>query len=426
MVAKHILRNGLRVVSESIPHVRSVALGIWIHTGSENETEGNNGISHFLEHMLFKGTEKRNARQLAEAFDEIGGQVNAFTSKELTCFYAKVLDQHFSIALDILTDMFLHSQLLAEEVEREKKVITEEIRMVEDTPDDQIHDLLAKASYGSHSLAYPILGSVENVNRFSRDDLMFYQQQFYQPKRVVVAVAGNLADDYLEQIEQAFQSFKEPDLSPLHAASRPIFTPSVYHKKKEIEQTHICLGLPGLALDDARIYHMILLNNILGGNMSSRLFQLIREEKGLAYSVFSFHSAHRQTGLFTLYAGTAHGQEDEVIQCIYQIFEQLVAKGFSSSELWKAKEQLKANLMMGLESTHNRMSRLGRNEILLNRHLELDEVVQMVEEISLEELNQLAKEVVTAPASLAIVSPSGKVPKSFRRDSIDTSFDHSI
>lgn len=412
MVVKHTLANGMRVVAESIPHVRSVALGVWIHTGSENETVENNGISHFLEHMLFKGTEKRTARELAEAFDEIGGQVNAFTSKEITCYYAKVLDEHFPTALHILSDMFLNSRIDTHELNKEKKVITEEIRMVEDTPDDIVHDLLAQASFAKNSLSYPILGSTENVMNFKREDLIAYREKYYNPYNVVIAVAGNLTDDYLQQMEEVFSDFHGEQNDQV--GQKTHFTAHIQTKKKETEQTHLCIGLPGIALDDSRIYHLILLNNILGGNMSSRLFQKIREDRGLAYSVFSYHSAHQQQGLFTIYAGTAHGQEDEVIGCVYDIFDDLLSQGFSLSELLKAKEQLKANLMLGLESTNNRMSRLGRNEVLLGKHLTLDEVVDTVEKIGLDEVDALIQEIFTAPQSMALVSPSGKIPKTFR------------
>lgn len=413
MFAKHTLKNGMRVVAESIPHVRSVALGIWIHAGSERESSQNNGISHFLEHMAFKGTVRRTARQLAESFDEIGGQVNAFTSKEVTCYYAKVLDQHFPIALDILTDMFLHSRFDVEEIEKEKKVITEEIRMVEDTPDDIIHDLLAEASFTGHSLGFPVLGSEENVLRFSRDELLSYRQRQYQPHQVVIAIAGHLPADYLARIEEAFADFQGSKME--HEQPKAIFTPQVQVRIKETEQTHMCLGLPGLALDDERIYHLILLNNLIGGNMSSRLFQSIREERGLAYSVFSYHSAHQREGLFTIYAGTAPGQENEVLACIYDVFADLVKHGLHREELAKAKEQLKANLMLGLESTNNRMSRLGRNEILLGKQISLDEVVTMVESITLEQVNHLAKEILEVPHSFAIISSEGELPTALRR-----------
>ncbi len=416
MILKHTLPNGIRIVAEQIPYVRSVALGIWIGTGSENETPRENGISHFIEHMMFKGTKSRTARQLAESFDEIGGHVNAFTAKEMTCYYAKVLDQHFRISLEILADMFFESTFAETEMEKEKKVIVEEIRMVEDTPDDLVHDLLSEASFGSHSLGYPVIGSVENVQAFKREDLFRYKDRFYNPHNVVIAIAGNLPDDYLDQVEAAFARHQGNSV-PV-TSERPTFTPNIKVKKKKTEQTHLCFGLPGLSVSDSRIYILVLLNNVLGGNMSSRLFQEIREERGLAYSVFSYHSAHRETGLFAIYAGTAHGQEYEVYECIQNILDQIKDRGLTASELEKAKEQLKGSLMLGLESTNNRMSRLGRNELLLGRHMTLDQIVESVEKITLDDVNQLAREIFSSPMSLAIISPDGKVPKSFGRKNL--------
>jgi predicted Zn-dependent peptidase len=412
VIIKHTLHNGLRIVAEQIPYVRSVALGIWIGTGSENETACENGISHFMEHMMFKGTKKRTARQLAESFDEIGGHVNAFTSKEITCYYAKVLDQHFKTCLEILSDMFFASIFAENEMEKEKKVIMEEIRMVEDTPDDLVHDLLSKASMGSHALGYPVLGSMKNVASFTREDLLSYQERFYHPYNVVIALAGNLPDDFLEQLTSTFSHHQGKD-RPAQALA-PIFTPQIEVKQKNTEQTHLCLGLPGLPLHDVRIYTLVLLNNVLGGNMSSRLFQEIREERGLAYSVFSYHSAYRHSGLMVIYAGTAHGQQIEVIERIQQTLHQVQQHGLTFSELNKAKEQLKGNLMLGLESTNNRMNRLGRNELLLGRHLSLDEIIETIEQVTLDEVNGLAQQIFSSPMSLALISPDDQVPSSFR------------
>ncbi|MGA9173992.1 MAG: pitrilysin family protein [Thermoactinomyces sp.] len=414
MIVKQTLPNGVRIVAEKIPHVRSVALGIWVGAGSKNENQQNNGISHFIEHMMFKGTEKRTARQLAEAFDAIGGHVNAFTSKEMTCYYGKVLDQHFGIALEILTDMFFGSVFADSEIEKEKKVIVEEIRMVEDTPDDLVHDLLSIASLGDHSLSYPVLGNEETVLTFTREALLEYKENHYTPDQVVVAVAGNLPDDYYDQIASLFGGFQGE--SRTRGADPLRFVPGVKVKQKPTEQTHLCIGLPGLSIQDPRIYTLVLLNNVLGGNMSSRLFQEIREERGLAYSVYSYHSAHRDGGVFAIYAGTKHGQEEEVCECIYQTLEQVKRQGLSADELNKAKEQLKSSLMLGLESTNNRMSRLGRNELLLGRHLSMDEIVDSVDRITLEDVNELARELFVSPMSLALISPDGKIPVSFREE----------
>lgn len=417
MIIKHTLPNGLRVVAELIPHVRSISMGIWVHTGSKYEDKKSNGISHFLEHMLFKGTKKRTARQLAEAFDEIGGQVNAFTSKEITCYYAKVLDDHFAISLEILADMFLESIFSEVEIEKEKKVVVEEIRMIEDTPDDLVHDCLAEVSFENSALGFPVIGTVENVQHFSRDDLIKYRNHHYHPKNVVIALAGNLPDNFLQLVESFFQDYQsEQQTAKEH---QPVFTPNVKIKQKATEQTHICIGLPGLPIDDPRIYQVVLLNTIVGGNMSSRLFQRIREEKGLAYSVFSYHSSYKKAGLFAIYAGTKHGQEDELVSNVQAILKEVQQDGITKKELTKAKEQLKSNLMLGLESTNNRMSRLGRNEILLEKHLSLDDLVDQVNRISLDDLNSLASQLFASPCSLAIVSPDQKIPSSYRGAILD-------
>ncbi len=411
MIVKHTLPNGVRVLAEPIPHVRSVAVGIWVGTGSENEEKEKNGISHFLEHMMFKGTKKRTARQIAEAFDEIGGQVNAFTSKEMTCYFAKVLDQHFSVALEVLADMFFESTFLDVEIEKEKKVIIEEIRMVEDTPDDLVHDLLSEVSMNQHTLGFPVIGTIENVQQITRNDLFDYKDKFYHPANTVVSIAGNLPADFLEQVESLFGHHFG---TPVEVKKEiPVFSPYGKIKIKPTEQTHLCIGLPGLTIQDEQIYTMVLINNILGGNMSSRLFQEIREEHGLAYSVYSYHSAHRHSGLFAIYAGTAHGQEGEVYDRITHLLYEMGTKGVTEKELAKAKEQLKASLMLGLESTNNRMSRLGRNELLLGKHMSLDEIVETVEKITIEDANQLAQKIFSSPTSLALISPTGKIPPSF-------------
>lgn len=398
----------MRLVAEQIPYVRSVALGVWIGTGSERETTVNNGISHFMEHMLFKGTKTRTAREIAEAFDEVGGQVNAFTSKELTCYYAKVLDQHFSRALGLLADMFFHSTFDEQELEKEKKVVLEEIAMVEDTPDDLIHDILSEISFANQAIGYPVIGTQENVASFNRSQLLDYHQSHYNPQNVVIAIAGNLPRDVIMQVESYF-AVHQGDNLPLDNTT-PIFTPQQIAKQKVTEQSHLCLGFEGLSVRDEQLYQLILLNNMLGGNMSSRLFQEVREERGLAYSVYSYHSAHRQTGLFAIYAGTGRGQEQEVCDVIRGVLDDLIAKGVTDKELKKAQEQLKGSMMLGLEGTNNRMSRLGRNELLLQKHLTLDEVISQIDQVTIEQVNQMAKQIFQSTPSMTIISPDGKLP----------------
>jgi predicted Zn-dependent peptidase len=358
--------------------------------------------------MLFKGTTTRTARQIAEGFDQFGGQVNAFTSKEVTCYYAKVLDQHFSMSLDLLADMFFHSTFDEREIEKEKKVVLEEISMVEDTPDDFIHDMLSEISFSDHPLGYPVIGTMDNVSSFTRDQLIAYWKSYYNPHNVVIALAGNLPSDYVHQIEQYFshhqgEKNRFDDIIPL-------FTPQVIAKQKATEQSHICIGFQGVSLKDSQIYPLILLNNILGGNMSSRLFQEVREERGLAYSVYSYHSAHRYNGLFAIYAGTKHGQEQEVCNVIHDVIHEVADVGVLEQELTKAQEQLKGSMMLGLESTNNRMSRLGRNELLLQKHQTLDEIIGQVENVTLEDVNKMAKRIFQSSYALALISPDGKLP----------------
>lgn len=413
MIVKHTLSNGVRIVAEQIPHVRSVSVGLWVGTGSRFESHDNNGISHFLEHMFFKGTKRRTARQIAEAFDEIGGEVNAFTSKELTCYYAKVLSEHFHVAIDILADMFFESCFATEEIVKEKKVIVEEIRMVEDTPDDIVHDLLAEATYGQHPLGFPVLGILDNVLRFDQTQLFSYYEQMYRPDNLVIAIAGNIPEDFIKILEKYFQSFHRAPVE--NKMDPPTFSSQEIVRQKATEQTHICMGFPGASLTDQQFYAFILLNNVIGGNMSSRLFQEVREERGLAYSVYSYHSARRDCGLFTIYAGTSPEQTNDVITVIAEVLNEIREKGMTPEELSKAKEQLKASLLMGLESTGSRMSRLGKNELLIGEHPSLDELVERIESVSLEDTQLAAQFIFSGSSSLALISPDDRLPSAYRR-----------
>src|SRR5699024_408943 len=286
MIEKYTCENGLRIVLEPVPTVRSVTIGIWVLTGSRLETKSNNGISHFLEHMLFKGTENRTAKQIAEAFDSIGGQVNAFTSKEYTCFYARVLDTYKEHALEVLTDMLFHSTFLEEELEREKKVVMEEIKMYDDTPDDHVHDLLSKASFGNHPLGRPIIGTEKQIQSFTKQTLIDYMETHYTAENIVVSIAGNVKPDFIEKIEARFSGLQRKGKKP--NIVRPNFRSEAITMSKETEQAHLCLGYEGLAVDDSKLTAMLLINSVLGGGMSSRLFQEVREKQGLAYSVFSY------------------------------------------------------------------------------------------------------------------------------------------
>lgn len=415
MIEKYTLKNGVRVIFERIPTVRSVALGIWIGTGSKNENDRINGISHLIEHMLFKGTKTRTAKQIAEVFDQIGGNVNAFTSKEYTCYYARVLDEHAPLALEVLADMFFNSQMDEDELRKERNVVIEEIHMYDDTPDDLVHDLIAKSSFLDQALGNSVLGTEEVLNELTSVDLFSYIEGRYVPEQTVITVAGNIPASFLEQIEGYFSEFTRKTENYIQVEN-PIFTSIEVFKTKETEQAHLCLAFPGYPVGHPNIYSLILLNNILGGSMSSRLFQEIREERGLAYSVFSYHSSYQDAGTFTLYAGTSTKQLEEVYKLMIETVNQLRTNGISEEELLKGKEQLKGSLMLSLESTNSRMTRLGKNELLLGQHLELDQVIQSVEKVTMESVREVADFIFNHEMSVALVSSLKEIPDYIRRD----------
>lgn len=406
MIHKHTSKNGLRIVMEEIPTVRSVTIGIWVLTGSRNETTETNGISHFLEHMFFKGTKTRSAQDIAEAFDSIGGQINAFTSKEYTCIYAKVLDTHKDFALEILTDMFFNSSFDEEEMEREKKVVYEEIKMYEDTPDDIVHDLLSKASFGDHPLGYPIIGSEKQLKTFDDNALRKYMQKRYTPDNIVISVAGNIDESFVKEIENSFRILEGVKQDTV--AEQPVFLSNSINRNKNTEQAHLCLGYQGLAIDDVNTYSLILMNNALGGSMSSRLFQEIREKQGLAYSVFSYHTSYLDNGLLTIYAGTGKEQLPILSDMIYKTVDNFAEKGLTDKELHNSKEQLKGNLVLSLESTSSRMSRNGRNELLLKRHRTLDEVIEQIDAVSHESIQKVIEIVFKEKPATAVISPKSE------------------
>ncbi len=397
------------MVLENIPTVRSVAIGVWIGTGSRNETPVNNGISHFLEHMFFKGTKTRSAREIAESFDSIGGQVNAFTSKEYTCYYAKVLDTHSQFALEILADMFFNSTFVDEELQKEKKVVYEEIKMYEDTPDDIVHDILSKAIYENHPLGYPILGTEETLETFTGDTLKQYMHDTYTPENVVISIAGNVSETFIKEVEKLFGGYEAGRLSI--PENKPSFHTNQKARKKDTEQAHLCLGFEGLHVGHDDVYSLITLNNILGGSMSSRLFQEVREKRGLAYSIFSYHSAFQDSGIVTIYGGTGAKQLDVLYETIQETLDTLIKEGVTDKEINNSKEQLKGSLMLSLESTNSRMSRNGKNELLLGRHRSLDEIVEQIDQVTKEGVNAMGQTIFSGPHSIALVSPNGELPK---------------
>jgi predicted Zn-dependent peptidase len=419
-VNNYTLSNGLRVVVEYIPTFRSVAFGIWVKTGSRNETPDNNGISHFIEHMLFKGTARRSAKDIADLFDGIGGNVNAFTAKEYTCYFAKVLDQHLPIAVDALADMFFESQLDEAELNKEKNVILEEISMYEDTPDDKVHDEASRAAYGDHPLAYSILGLEERLAAMNSETLRGYMGSHYRIDNTVISVAGHVEEGpLLELLEKYFGSFSNKGTET--SVSAPGFSGQYLFHKKKSEQNHICLSFPGSSIADSKLYAMILLNNALGGGMSSRLFQEIREKRGLAYSVYSYHTSYADSGLFTIYAGTAPKQTKEVMELTLEMMNELAAKGLSDEELHRGKEQLKGSLILSLESTSSRMNRMGKNELMLGRHFTLDEMLARIDSVQMSDIRDVTKQMLSVPFAVAMVGTNDKAAAVIRRDSLVSS-----
>ncbi len=414
---KYTLQNGLRVVVENIPTCRSVSFGIWVRTGSRDETPEDNGISHFIEHMLFKGTGSRSAKDIADLFDGIGGNVNAFTSKEYTCYFAKVLDEHLPIAVEALADMFFESRFDPEELSKEKNVILEEIAMYDDTPDDRVHDEASRAAFGDHSLAYSILGLKERLIAMGPDDLRQYMDGHYRIDNTVVAIAGNVEDaSVLALLEKHFSKFeRQGESSPLLA---PSFRGDYLFHKKKTEQNHLCLSFPGCSITDPQLYAMVLLNNAVGGGMSSRLFQEIREKRGLAYSVYSYHTSYADTGIFTVYAGTAPKQTKEVLDLTLEQMNELGQSGLTDAELHRGKEQLKGSLILSLESTSSRMNRIGKNELMLGRHYTLDEMLQRIDAVSMADIREVTNRILSVPFAVAMVGTNDKAAASIGRDSL--------
>lgn len=403
MIEKKTYDNGLRIVVEKIPTVRSVSLGIWIGAGSRNETPENNGITHFLEHMMFKGTEQYNAKQIAEIFDGIGGQINAVTSKEYTCYYAKVIDHHFDLALGVLADMFFNSKFQETDIDKERSVIMEELYMYEDTPDDLVHDLIGKVGFGDHPLGYTILGTKEVLEGINREKIVRYVQENYTAQNVVITIAGNVDDSVFEKVYELFKNLKGD--KPIISTNAVTINPGKAVMNKATEQAHICLANKGFPIGNNHMYTIAIINNILGGSMSSRLFQEIREERGLAYSVYSYHSAYMDNGLYVSYIGTSPKHVNEAIEVITNIYQDLYKTGITKEELHKAKEQLKGMLMLSLESTTSRMNRLGKNELLLERQIELDETIDKIDKVTLDQSQAVCQDVFEGKSALAAIGP---------------------
>ena len=390
MVEIETLPNGVRLVTERIDTVRSAALGFWIAGGSREEADGESGAAHFIEHMLFKGTETRTAADIARETDAIGGQVNAFTTKECTCFYGHVLDDHLPQALDILYDMVFCSKFDQTAVETERGVILEEIDMYEDTPDDLCGEKLFERVYAGSPLSRPILGRKETLAEMTGAFLRDYHRRHYRPDNIVVSLAGSFTNQVLHDIRRRFSALPEGEKTGSAPAE---YTPAFVVTKKPIEQNHLTLAFPGLTYDDPRRFALQLLSSILGGGVSSRLFQRVREQQGLCYSVYSYGAGHADTGVFCVYTALNRETEEQALRTICQVIREFLAEGPTAEELSRAREQSKANVVMGLESTQARMSHAGRSLLFTGRIMSPEEIIAAYDAVTREDVMALAEDI---------------------------------
>ncbi len=391
MIKKYTLDNGLRIIAEKLDYVKSVSFGIWVKVGSVNENNNTNGMSHFIEHMLFKGTSNRSANQIAEETDNIGGQMNAFTSKDCTCFYIKVLDENLDEAVDILSDMFFNSKFEKEELEKEISVVIEEIKMYEDSPEDVVHDKLSEIVFKNSTLAYPILGTIDNLKSYTRERVLDYKKEQYSPERTVISIAGNFDEDYLVKLlEDKFGKW-ENNLKTDLEDSDSEYTRNIVGIDKELEQLHICFGTKTIGRHDDLYYPLMIMNNVFGGTMSSKVFQEVREKRGLVYSIYSFASNYAENGIFGVYAGLAYENLEEAIKTILEEMDKMKNAQITEEEFNRAKQQIKSNFILGLESTSSRMSSIGRRELLYNEISTPDEVVEKINSVQLEDIIKISK-----------------------------------
>ncbi len=410
-VRRTILPGGLRVVTETLPTVRSATFGIWVGVGSRDETPVLNGATHYLEHLLFKGTERRSALEISAALDAVGGEMNAFTAKENTCYYARVLDTDLPLAIDVVCDMLTGSLIRTEDVEAERGVILEEMAMAEDDPGDVVHDLFAKVIYGTAPLGRPILGTQETVKGLSRDQIAGFFKRRYKPEHLVVAAAGNLDHKkVVQQVEQAFAAVLAKSQAVPTEARRGVkavrTTGQVEVLNRSTEQAHLVLGVPGLPRHDERRWAMGVLNAALGGGMSSRLFQEVREKRGLAYSVYSYSSSYSDSGLFGIYAGCQPKRVEEVLRICREELAKVIADGITEEELSRAIGQISGSTVLGMEDTGSLMNRIGKAELSYGHHLSVDDMLAKIAAVTLDDVQSVARDVLGANRpSLALIGP---------------------
>ena len=408
MYRKDTLSNGIRVVSETLPKSRSVSIGVWVKVGSRHEPQEIGGISHFIEHLFFKGTEKRTAKDIAIEMDSLGGEMNAFTSQETTTYYAKVVDEHLPVAIDILSDILLGSKFDPIEMEKERKVILEEIKGVEDTPDDYIHEFFTSTVWPDNPLGRPILGTKETIKALKHQDIISYIDHYYSPKEIVISVAGNF--EHARLIELLNTSFGRLSRAGVPKKEEtPAFSHAVAVRKKQLEQVQVCIGCRGMNYMHEDRYVISALNTVLGNSMSSRLFQEVREQNALAYSIYSYVTSYRDTGLLTVYAGTDPTNTLEVLRLVTRELKKIKDEGITQAEEMRVKNQVKGNLVLSLESSNSHMSRLARQEIYFGKYISIDDIIRGVEKVTSEEVQRLAQQLFTRDnLSLAILGPMSR------------------
>lgn len=397
------LPNGLRLITHHMPSTRSIAIGCWVDTGSRDETASEAGASHFLEHLLFKGSEAWSAREISEALDGVGARHNAFTTKEYTCFWMRLRDADFPLGLEILSEMMLYPAFRQEEIDSERHVVLEEINMNEDDPSDVAHEQFIQALWPDHPLSPPILGTKNSITEMSRDTINTYWERRYTPHSTVVAVAGNLPDDIVAQVAARFGGWRGEAID--HVLMNPEVSSRVEVRTKDTEQAHLVFGSASFPRDDERRYALMLADHVLGGGMSSRLFHEIREVRGLAYSVHSFRMPFADAGASAVYVGTTPGQTAEVLGLVRSEIDRMINDGLTEEELTRAKGHVKGSLALGLEDALSRMNRIGRTELMGMEHLTVDETVEVISRVSHEEVLEAAKAAYSAPYVMGAVGP---------------------
>lgn len=402
-IYKTQLKNGLKIITEEMPDIQSASIGIWVNIGSRNEEGKRNGISHFIEHLLFKGTKKRTALDIAREIESVGGVLNAFTGRENTCFYVKVLSKDIPLAVDLLSDIFLNSTFDNDELEKERQVVLQEIKMVADTPDDLIHDMFAKAFWKGHPLGMPVLGNLQTINSIKREDIVSYYSESYLPYAVIITAAGNIKHKRLLKLLKPFEKMpisqpkiQKPKLATAsfrHGSEIPKPYPGITLEQRNLEQVHLCLGTPSPNQTHPDRYKIYLLNTLLGGGMSSHLFQEIREKRGLAYSVYSYLNLCLDVGSLVVYAGTAPDTFGKVVELILKGLDSFSKKETAKEELKSAKEQLKGSMLLGLETSESRMTKLARDEIYFKRIITLKEIINGIDKVTTKDIRTLAKDI---------------------------------